>query len=56
MDLLPHLEMVQIQKVSAFGTVYSKLIRIDDLEKVDSDIAMTKGNQVPSNHHHLYLL
>jgi len=44
MDLLPHLEMVQVQKVSAFGAVYSKLIRIDDLEKVDSSIAMEKEN------------
>lgn len=35
MDLLPHLEMIQVQKVSVFGIVYSKLIRIDDLEKVE---------------------
>jgi len=35
MDLLPHLEMVHFQKVTAFGEVYSKLVRIENLEKVD---------------------
>lgn len=35
LDLLPHLEMVSFTKVGAFGLVYNKLVRIDDLEKVD---------------------
>jgi len=43
MDLLPHLEMIQIQKTTYFGQVYSKLIRIDDLEKVDYEELSEKG-------------
>jgi hypothetical protein len=43
MDLLPHLEMVNIQRVGAFGRVYNKLIRIQDLEKVDYEELSEKG-------------
>jgi len=35
MDLLPHLEMIQVQRVGFLGTVYSRLFHVDDLEKVD---------------------
>jgi len=28
LDLLPHLEMVSVQRVGAFGILYNKLIRI----------------------------
>ncbi|EGR31923.1 hypothetical protein IMG5_099510 [Ichthyophthirius multifiliis] len=34
MDILPHLEMVSIQRVGSFGILYSKLHRIQDLEYV----------------------
>ncbi len=34
MDILPNLEMVSIQRVGAFGILYSKLHRISDLEYV----------------------
>lgn len=44
MDLLPHLEMIQVEKVSAFGLTSTKLIRIDDLEKIDFAIAENKEN------------
>jgi len=44
MDLLPHLEMIQIQKTGPFGTVYSKLIRTNDLEKVDYETVEKKEN------------
>ena len=43
MDLMPHLEMIQIQKVSALGFAYTKLIRIDDLEKIEFDDVSEKG-------------
>jgi len=43
MDLMPHLEMIQVEKVSALGITYTKLIRIDDLEKVDFESAAEKG-------------
>lgn len=34
MDVLPHLEMISIQRVGAFGLLYTKLHRIQDLEYV----------------------
>lgn len=43
MDLLPHLEMVSVQRVGAFGKVYNKLIRIQDLEKVNFEELNEKG-------------
>ena len=43
MDLLPHLEMVHFQKVTAFGEVSSKLVRISNLEKVDIEILKENG-------------
>ena len=43
MDLLPHLEMVSVQRVGAFGKVYNKLIRIQDLEKVSFEELNEKG-------------
>ena len=43
MDLLPHLEMVHFQKVTAFGEVSSKLVRISNLEKVDIEILRENG-------------
>ena len=43
MDLLPHLEMVHFQKVTAFGEVYSKLVRINNLEKVDIETLKENG-------------
>lgn len=35
MDILPQSHSLNIQKVGAFGTIYNKVIRIDDLEHVD---------------------
>ncbi|KRW99601.1 hypothetical protein PPERSA_03402 [Pseudocohnilembus persalinus] len=34
MDLLPHLEMISVQRVGAGGMLYNKLYRIQDLEYV----------------------
>jgi hypothetical protein len=42
MDLLPHLEMVHFQKVGMFGQLYSKLVRIENLEKVDIESIRTQ--------------
>ena len=44
MDLLPHLEMISFQKVCAFGIVYNKIVRIDDLEYVPFESVEIKGN------------
>jgi len=35
MDLLPHLEMIHFQKIGFLGKTYSRLVRIDKLEKVE---------------------
>lgn len=43
MDILPHLEMVNMQKVGAFGKIYNKLVRIKDLEKVPYEELSEKG-------------
>ena len=43
MDLLPHVEMIHFLKIGAFGTVISKLARIDDLEKVNYEELSEKG-------------
>lgn len=43
MDILPHLEMVNMQKVGAFGKIYNKLVRIKDLEKVPYEELAEKG-------------
>ena len=43
MDLLPHLEMVHFQKLTAFGIVYSSLVKTDDLEHVDFEELREKG-------------
>jgi hypothetical protein len=45
MDLLPHLEMVSMQKISAFGIPYNKLVRLSDLEKCDYEVEKEKGNR-----------
>ena len=44
MDFLPHLEMVHFQKITAFGNVYSKLVRTVDLEYVNFEELKEKGN------------
>eukprot|EP00331_Platyophrya_macrostoma_P029425 CAMPEP_0176444682 /NCGR_PEP_ID=MMETSP0127-20121128/23218_1 /TAXON_ID=938130 /ORGANISM="Platyophrya macrostoma, Strain WH" /LENGTH=283 /DNA_ID=CAMNT_0017830257 /DNA_START=36 /DNA_END=887 /DNA_ORIENTATION=+ len=44
MDFLPHLEMVSFQKVTAFGVVYSKLVRTSDLEYVQYEELEEKEN------------
>jgi len=46
MDILPHLEMVSFQKVGPFGSVYNKLVKINDLEKLDYNQEKEKGNQI----------
>jgi len=43
MDLLPHTEMINMQRVGAFGRIYNKLVRIQDLEKVDFEELQKKG-------------
>ena len=43
MDLMPHLEMVSMQKVGAFGQVYNKLVKISDLERLNFDIEKERG-------------
>ena len=35
MDILPHLEMISMQKIGPFGGMYNKLVKISDLEKLD---------------------
>ena len=45
MDLLPHLEMINMQKIGAFGNIYNKLVRIQDLEKVPYEDLKDKGNE-----------
>jgi hypothetical protein len=37
MDLLPHLEMVSFQKVGFMGRITTRLVRVQDLEKVEVD-------------------
>lgn len=49
MDLLPHLEMVNMQKVGAFGQIYNKLVRVQDLEKVPFEELFAKGNNINCN-------
>lgn len=44
MDLLPHVEMIHFVKIGAFGSVISKLARIDDLEKVNYEELAEKEN------------
>jgi hypothetical protein len=44
MDLLPHQHALNIQKVGAFGTLYNKLIRIEDLEHVNLEEIEDNGN------------
>lgn len=39
MDLLPHLEMVAFQKVGPFGRPVTRLVRIQDLEKVEPEFS-----------------
>ena len=46
MDILPHLEMVSFQKVGPFGSVYNKLVKITDLEKLDYNQEKEKGTQI----------
>jgi len=43
MDFLPHLEMVHFQKVTAFGVVYSHLVRTQDLEHVEYEELETEN-------------
>jgi hypothetical protein len=35
MDILPHIEMISMQKIGPFGGMYNKLVKISDLEKLD---------------------
>lgn len=35
MDLLPNLEMINIQKIGFRGNIVNKLVRIEDFEKID---------------------
>lgn len=44
MDLLPHLEMVSVERVGFGGIVYNKLYRIKDLEYVEFDAVKDKEN------------
>mmetsp|Transcript_22685 Transcript_22685/g.19701 ORF Transcript_22685/g.19701 Transcript_22685/m.19701 type:complete len:230 (-) Transcript_22685:271-960(-) len=44
MDLLPHVEMLEIQKQTIFGITYSKLVRTDQLEKVEYSELQDKEN------------
>lgn len=47
MDLLPHCESILVQKVTAFGHIYSKIYRISDLEYVPMTFdLMEKGNYI----------
>jgi len=46
MDILPHLEMISVQRVGAFGVLYTKLIRIQDLEYVPFETVKDNGNQL----------
>ena len=50
MDLLPHIESIQYQKTTFFGTVYNKIARIQDLEKVEWENLEVKGKLLM---HHL---
>ena len=43
MDILPHLEMISVQRVGAFGVIYSKLYRIQDLEYVPFEAIKDNG-------------
>jgi len=44
MDILPHLEMVSVQRVGIAGTLYNKLYRIKDLEYVEYDSVKKEEN------------
>jgi hypothetical protein len=51
MDLLPHTQQVIIQRAGAFGHVYSKLIKIEDLEHVTYDSVSKNGKLLlPATH------
>lgn len=43
MDILPHLEMVSMQKMAAFGQVYNKLVKISDLERLNYEVEKDRG-------------
>lgn len=45
MDILPHLEMISVQRIGAFGTVYTKLHRIQDLEYVTYESVQKNGKK-----------
>ena len=44
MDILPHLEMVSVERIGAGGLVYNKLYRIKDLEYVSYEEVKDKEN------------
>lgn len=46
MDILPHIEMINMQKVGIFGSTYNKLVRIQDLEKVPYEELAEKGKKI----------
>ena len=39
---MPHLEMMSFQKVGPFGTLYTKLVKISDLEKLNYEEQQNK--------------
>ena len=45
MDLLPHLEMVSMQKMGAFGQIYNKLVKVSDLERLDFEVEKERGKE-----------
>jgi len=45
MDILPHLEMISVQRVGAFGVLYTKLHRIQDLEYVPFETVKDNGKE-----------
>lgn len=44
MDILPHVEMISVQRIGAFGMLYSKLHRIQDLEYVPFESVKEEEN------------
>ncbi|KAL4481412.1 hypothetical protein ABPG72_010565 [Tetrahymena utriculariae] len=44
MDVLPHLEMISVQRIGAFGILYTKLHRIQDLEYIPFDQVKEQEN------------
>lgn len=52
MDILPHIESVSVQKLGAFGHVYNKIYRIQDLEYVKYEDIYSSENYLYMNQGH----